>query len=957
MFASKYKIFTASLSLAVAFSVSCGGSPSSTPPTPQVSVSLNQPAVNLAVGTSTQFTATVQNTTNTAVTWSVDQVSGGNATVGTISSAGEYKAPSQPGSHTVTATSVADTTKSANAAVAVGLVSVADAVGTLTPAATDQFTATVHGFSNTAVTWSVDGIASGNPTVGTINAAGLYTAPALAGTHTITATSVAVAKASASATITVAGVLSLSPATVDVEATKTQQFTATTSGLTNPTITWSVDQIAGGNSTVGTITSSGLYTAPTTAGNHTITATANDSAGASVGVTVFTLSISPATATLALLAPEQFTATAQGLTSPTFSWSVDQISGGNASVGTISGTGLYTAPSTPGTHTIAASVVNTSGSAGAAVTVINLTISPALATVDPSTSQQFAATIQGSSQPQFAWSVDGTAGGNTTVGTITTSGLYSAPATLGQHTITATTATTPTVSVNATLTVINAMPGAVLTYHNDDSRDGAYTQEVLLTPANVNQTHFGKLTSFPVDGQIYTQPLYLPNVTIAGTAHEVVYVATQNNSVYAFDATGLQTTPLWTVNLGPSVTKNDYSGVSPVVGILSTPVIDATTNILYLVVETPPNNPTPFRLHALDATTGLDLSGSPVTISGTVPGTGPDNSGGEVSLGTDCYQRMGLALNPVTNAIYIAFGSCNHGWVVSYDKTTLAQKAIFNDTPNGAGGGFWASNGAPAIDDTTGDVYLMSGVDSGDQDYTPLLYNDSFLRLDANTLAVLDYFSPDDNFALAVADADLGSGSNILLPSSSSLPPVTVGGGKDGNIFVVNRENMGGYLPLPGGSNNVIQTVQTGVPLQYDNIFSTPVFWNNTLYYHCNQDVLRAYTWNPGSSTAPITTPPTLGTITYSMHGATASLSANGTAHGIIWDIDNSAYVSLGNGTNPSVLHAYDASNVTTELYNSSQAGTRDTAGYALKFTVPTIANGKVFVPTSNELDIYGLLP
>jgi hypothetical protein len=434
-------------------------------------------------------------------------------------------------------------------------------------------------------------------------------------------------------------------------------------------------------------------------------------------------------------------------------------------------------------------------------------------------------------------------------------------------------------------------------------------------------------------------------------------VATQNNSVYAFDATGLQTTPLWTVNLGPSVTKNDYSGVSPVVGILSTPVIDATTNILYLVVETPPNNPTPFRLHALDATTGLDLSGSPVTISGTVPGTGPDNSGGEVSLGTDCYQRMGLALNPVTNAIYIAFGSCNHGWVVSYDKTTLAQKAIFNDTPNGAGGGFWASNGAPAIDDTTGDVYLMSGVDSGDQDYTPLLYNDSFLRLDANTLAVLDYFSPDDNFALAVADADLGSGSNILLPSSSSLPPVTVGGGKDGNIFVVNRENMGGYLPLPGGSNNVIQTVQTGVPLQYDNIFSTPVFWNNTLYYHCNQDVLRAYTWNPGSSTAPITTPPTLGTIPYSMHGATASLSANGTAHGIIWDIDNSAYVSLGNGTNPSVLHAYDASNVTTELYNSSQAGTRDTAGYALKFTVPTIANGKVFVPTSNELDIYGLLP
>jgi hypothetical protein len=229
------------------------------------------------------------------------------------------------------------------------------------------------------------------------------------------------------------------------------------------------------------------------------------------------------------------------------------------------------------------------------------------------------------------------------------------------------------------------------------------------------------------------------------------------------------------------------------------------------------------------------------------------------------------------------------------------------------------------------------------------------LRLDPNKLSILDYFSPDDNSALAVADADLGSGSNILVPNSSSLPPITVGGGKDGNIFVVNREDMGGYLP--GGSNNVIQTLQTGVPIQNDNIFSTPVFWNNTLYYHCNQDVLRAYAWNPANSTAPITTPPTLATISYSMHGATASLSANGTTNGIIWDIDNSAYVGQGNGTSPSVLHAYDASNVATELYNSSQAGTRDTAGYALKFTVPTIANGKVFVPTSDELDVYGLLP
>ncbi len=888
------------------------------------------------------------------MTWSVDGISGGNSTVGTISSTGQYKAPAQPGSHTVTATSAADSTKSASAAVSVGSVSVADASNSVNTSATDQFTATVQGFSNTAVTWSVDAVAGGNSTVGTITAAGLYRAPTQPGAHTITATSVATSTATASTIVTVTGAVSVSPATADVYARKSQQFTATTNGLTHPTITWTVDQIAGGNATVGTITSAGLYTAPATVGSHTITASANSTASASAAVAVFTLSISPATATVALSAPEQFTATTPGLTNPTLSWSVDQIAGGNATVGTISSTGLYTAPATPGTHTIAASVVNTSGSASAAISVINLTISPATATANPSASQQFTALLQGSPS-SFTWSVDGTVGGNATVGTVSTSGLYSAPGALGQHTITATTTTSPTVSVNATLTVINASPGAVLTYHNDDARDGAYTQEVILTPANVNSTKFGKLTSFPVDGQIYAQPLYLPNVTIAGTAHEVVYVATQNNSVYAFDATGGQTTPLWTVNLGPHVTKNDYSGVSPYVGILSTPVIDATTNTIYLIVEKADNNPTPFYLHALDATTGLDRPGSPVNVSGSVSGSGVDSSGGTLSLETDCYQRMGLALSPVTNAIYIAFGSCNHGWVAAYDKTTLAQNAIFSDTPNGAGGGFWASGGAPAIDDITGDVYLMSGVDYGDQNYNPLLYNDSFLRLDPNKLSVLDYFSPDDNFTLALADADLGSGSNILVPNSSSLPPITVGGGKDGNIFVVNREDMGGYLP--GGSNHVIQTVQTGVPIQDDNIFSTPVFWNNTLYYHCNQDVLRAYTWNPASASAPITTSPTLGTITYSMHGATASLSANGTTNGIIWDIDNSAYVGTGLGTSPSVLHAYDASNVATELYNSSQAGTRDTAGYALKFTVPTIANGKVFVPTSNELDIYGLLP
>jgi hypothetical protein len=730
------------------------------------------------------------------------------------------------------------------------------------------------------------------------------------------------------------------------------QFTATVTGTTNTAVSWSVDAVAGGNSTAGGISTSGLYTAPSQAGTHTVSATSmadpTKSATATVTVTVGA-SVSPASISVMAGATQQFSANFPGTTNPTISWSVDNINGGNSSIGTISSTGLYTAPSLAASHTITAAATNTSASAQVAVFVMS--ISPSSATIAPSGAQQFTATIQGLTNTAVTWSVDGVAGGNSSNGTITSSGLYSAPSAIGAHTISATSVAVPASSVQAALTVINVSQTAVLTYHNDDARDGAYLEEVSLTPSNVNSTQFGKLTSYPVDGQVYAQPLYLPQISIAGGTHDVVYVATQNDSVYAFDAdaTGTQNKTFWHVSLGVPVTKNDYSGVSPVVGVLSTPVIDATTNTIYVFAESL-SGPL-FSLHALDVATGKEKFGGPVAVTGTSPGTGLDSSGGNITLEPECYQRMGLALNPVTNAVYIPFGSCNHGWVLAYDKTTLKQTAIFNDTPDGAGGGLWASGGAPAIDDTTGDLYLMSGVDAGDQNYTPLLYNDSFLRLDPNNLSVLDFFAPDDNNYLAENDADLGSGANILMPDNgSSTPHEVIGGGKDGNIFVVNRDKMGGYNPP--STNNVIQTVHIGTS-QIDNIFSTPVYWNGFVYFHPNGDVLHAFTWSNGLLSPK---PASSGTIAYQQHGATASVSANGAANGIIWDIDNSNYNNTGTGSGPAVLHAYDATNVANELYNSSQAGSRDTAGEALKFTVPTIAVGRVFVGTSNELDIYGLL-
>jgi len=746
----------------------------------------------------------------------------------------------------------------------------------------------------------------------------------------------------------------LNQSTANVYTGGTQQFTATVTGADNLAVTWSVDSVRGGNSTDGTIANTGLYNAPQQSGTHVVTATsvADTTKSASATVTVSdSVSISPSASTIFTGATQQFQATVNGNTSSSVTWAVDGVNGGNSSTGTISSSGLYTAPSQAGNHTISASAGTGAGNnASTQIAVFSLAISPDGAAISPGATQQFTATIQGLTNTAVIWSVDGAAGGNSAVGTVSATGLYTAPNAIGPHTVTAASAAFPPDTANGRVTVINAAQSAVLTYHNDDARDGAFLEEVTLTPSNVNPSQFGKLISYPVDGQIYGQPLYLPQLNINGAAHDVVFVATQNNSVYAFDAdaTSGSGATFWQVNFGAPRNAYDSAGPWPVVGILSTPVIDATTNTIYVVAHSGSTSPE-YWLHALDVTTGKDKV-SPVGITGS--------NGGD-HLGNGCYQRMGLALDPVTNWIYVPFGSCPNGWMFAYDKTTLQQKAVFEATPGAGGGGFWGSGAAPAIDDSTGDLYLMNGTDAGDQQWISAQsmtgYNDSFLRMNASDLSVLDYFAPDNNAYLASHDADLGSGGNVLLPGSTSFPHELLGGGKDGNIFVINRDSMGGYNNT---SNNVLQTVHTGTS-QFDNIFSTPVYWNGMIYIHCDNDVLRAFSWNAGTtggqqlSSSPVAT----GKAYFGQHGATPSLSANGNNNGIIWDIDNSSY----NHTDPTasgaaVLHAYDAGNIANELYNSADSGSRDQAGLALKFTVPTIANGRVFVPTATELDIYGLL-
>ena len=306
----------------------------------------------------------------------------------------------------------------------------------------------------------------------------------------------------------------------------------------------------------------------------------------------------------------------------------------------------------------------------------------------------------------------------------------------------------PSYGVNATASIVNAPPGSVpvTTFHNDDVRDGANLNESALNTSNVNPQSFGKLAALPVDGQVYAQPLYLPNINIGGVMHNLVFVATENDTVYAYDADGLSDSAMWKQHLATPLSIHDQEGIEPLLGITSTPVIDTSTGTIYVLTDGQENGSKVFRLHALDITSGSEKFGGPAIVTGTVPGTGYDSVNGQITLETNCYQRNGLALDPATNAIYITFGHCSHGWVLAYDKATLQQTAIMNDTADGGGGGLWG--GTPAIDDSSGDLYLITGVDIGDPAPD---YNDSALRLQASDLSILDYFKPSNEAYLRLA--------------------------------------------------------------------------------------------------------------------------------------------------------------------------------------------------------------
>jgi uncharacterized protein YjdB len=897
---------------------------------------------------------------------------------------------------------------------ALASIAVTPSVATIAPGATQQFTATgTWSDGSTGDVTSTANWSSSSTSVATVSAAGLATAAA-AGITTLTATISGVTGTAMLSVTPAAPTLSsiaITPASPSIAAGATQQFTATgtysdgtTSNLT-ASVTW-----ASSSTAAATINAAGLATA-VAAGSTTITATD----GAISGTTMLTvtaapppvitsIAVTPANASIAAGATQQFTATAtynNGTTAnitSTATWASSA-----TAVATINASGLATGVAA-GSTTISATLTGVTGSTqltvSASKTLTSIAVTPNPASFATGTTQQFTATATYSDGSTANVTSTATwASSATSVATINASGLATAVAT-GTTTISVT-LNSITGSSSATVTAANPGTTSVTTWHFDNDRSGLNPTETILTPSNVNTTSFAKLFSYQLDGYAYAEPLLMSNVTINGGTHNVLYVATENDSVYAFDADTYGTgAPLWQVSLLQSgETPLAGAPIKPVEGITSTPVIDPSTNTLYVVsVQTSTANGSSFRLHALDITTGAEKFTGPVTLNVKVAASNSDSVGGFETLTTSCIQRAALLL--ANGNIYMGFGGCHSGWLVAYSASTLQQVGVFNSSTvlNGEGtyasaGGIWMGSGGP-VADSSGNVYITTG--NGPWNGTNA-WGDTVLKFPptptagANgTMQPTDYFTPSIYQYMDCNDADLAAGGLMLIPGTTTL----IAGGKTGTMFLVNSSNLGhesandsGAIQeqvwgagLTSGSTYQSSCVDsTGT--NYANITSYEIF--GTSAYFTNYVYLGV---TPTSSTAPggvrqFEYSGTLSpfadaspTINQGTRGTSPFISSDGTSNGIVWMIDE-GYPLQNTQNDPSnpgttepptsaTLYAYDAASYPNELYDSSQIST-DVPGYGIKFTSPIVANGKVYISTGHdlttatnpkgEIDVYGL--
>jgi hypothetical protein len=520
-----------------------------------------------------------------------------------------------------------------------------------------------------------------------------------------------------------------------------------------------------------------------------------------------------------------------------------------------------------------------------------------------------------------------------------------------------------TISTTATLTV-NPAPAVssnvtVLTYHNDNLRTGLNPSETILTTGNVNSAKFGKLGSLPVTGLVDAEPLYVPGLTIGGATHNVVFVATEHDMLYAFDG-DTPGAPLWQVSLipgseTPSDAVNGCGQVTPEIGVTSTPVIDLSAGpngTVFLVSMSKSGATYIQRLHAIDLVTHAELNGGPVTIQATFA-----NAGGQTTFAPEQYEER-AALLRLNGVIYLSWTShCDDdpytGWVMGYSEPNLQQVSVLNVTPNGSQGAIWMAGGGLAAD-SSGNIYFLTGNGTFDTTLTGSGfpnsgdYGNAFLKVSTagNSLTVADYFTMHNTVSESNGDTDFGSGGVMVLPdltdSGGTVRHLAIGAGKDSNMYVVNRDNMGKFNS--SNDNAIWQELPSALQ---GGVWSAPAYFNNTVYYGPQGNSLLAF---PVSNAKLATSPSSTSSHSFGYPGTTPSVSANGTANGIVWAIENG---------NPGVLHAYDATNLANELYNSNQAGARDQFpdNGNDKFVTPMIANGKVYVGTPNAVVVFGLLP
>jgi hypothetical protein len=504
--------------------------------------------------------------------------------------------------------------------------------------------------------------------------------------------------------------------------------------------------------------------------------------------------------------------------------------------------------------------------------------------------------------------------------------------------------------------------GQVTTYHYNNARTGATLNETTLTTSNVNAGNFGKLFSLAVDGQVYAQPLYLPGVAIPqmGT-HNVLYVATEHNSVYAFDADA-PGNPLWQVNLGASMPSSVccmQQDLLPEIGITSTPVIDSTAGIIYVVAESLENSAAVFRLHALDVKTGQDIV-APVVIQGNVPGNSFASVSGLLAfLPKQHYQRLGLLL--ANGNIYVGFGSHQSttpffGWLFSYSTATLAQTGILCFAPDNQRNGLWQGGAGPAADGS-GNIYLETGdgpfdVNTGGRDY-----GDSIVKVgtSGSGLRVLDYFTPSSQLVDDLESWDLGSSGPLLIPGTS----LGVAGGKEGKIYVFDTGNLGQFN---GTTDHVVQewqaTFADSDQLPGGFFGGSYIFYNSTLYSFGERDSLKAFSFNGSQfNTTPVSQSTSIVPAGVSNNPA-ISISSNGATSGtgIVWAAYSTDGMADGKA-HPGVFYAFDAADVSRVLWNSGQNSVRDAVGNWAKWNPPVVANGRVYLGTyDNSVNVYGLL-